>query len=41
MREVLLRLLRGESVKALSRELSIETYRLGQWREKALSGLSP
>lgn len=37
--EVVLRLLRGESVDALSRELSIEIYRLEQWREKALSGI--
>ena len=38
-REVVLRMLRGESVDALSRELSIEIYRLEQWREKALSGI--
>ena len=38
-REVVLRLLRGESVDALSRELSIEIYRLEQWREKALTGI--
>ncbi|WP_282755504.1 transposase [Desulfuromonas thiophila] len=38
-REVVLRLLRGESVDALSRELSIEIYRLEQWREKALAGI--
>jgi transposase len=38
-REVVLRLLRGESVDALSRELSIEIYRLEQWRENALSGI--
>lgn len=38
-RDVVLRLLRGESVEALSRELSIEVYRLEQWREKALSGI--
>ena len=38
-REVVLRLLRGESVDALSRELSVEIYRLEQWREKALSGI--
>jgi hypothetical protein len=34
-----LRLLRGESVDALSRELGVEIYRLEQWREKALSGI--
>jgi len=38
-REVVLRLLRGESVDGLSRELSIEIYRLEQWREKALAGI--
>jgi hypothetical protein len=38
-REVVLRLLRGESVDALSRELGIEIYRLEQWREKALAGI--
>jgi transposase len=34
-----LRLLRGESVQALSRELGVEIYRLEQWREKALLGI--
>ncbi len=38
-REVVLRMLRGESVDALSRVLNIEIYRLEQWREKALSGI--
>ena len=38
-REVALRMLRGESVEALSRELSVEIYRLEQWREKALAGI--
>ena len=38
-REVFLRMLRGESVDALSRELNIEIYRLEQWREKALTGI--
>jgi transposase-like protein len=38
-REVALRLLRGESVDALSRELGVEIYRLEKWREKALSGI--
>jgi hypothetical protein len=38
-REVVLRMLRGESVDALSRELNIESYRLEQWLEKALSGI--
>ena len=34
---VVLRMLRGESADALSRELNIEIYRLEQWREKALA----
>ena len=38
-REVVLRMLRGESLDALSRELGVEIYRLEQWRDKALSGL--
>ena len=38
-KEVVLRLLRGESVDALSRELGIEMYRLEQWRERALAAL--
>ncbi len=31
-REVALRILRGESMDALSRELGVELYRLEQWR---------
>jgi hypothetical protein len=38
-REVVLRLLRGESIDALSRELGVEIYRLERWRERALAGL--
>jgi len=38
-REVVLRMLRGESLAALSRELGVEMYRLEQWRDKALSGM--
>ena len=34
--EVVLRLLRGESVDAVSREVGIESYRLEQWKEEAL-----
>ena len=34
--EVVLRLLRGESVDAVSREVGIESYRLEQWKEDAL-----
>jgi transposase len=38
-REVALRLLRGEPVEALSRELGVEIHRLEKWREKALLGI--
>jgi len=37
--EVVLRLLRGEPVDALSRELGVEIYRLEEWRRKALLGM--
>ena len=38
-KEVVLRLLRGEPIDALSRELGIETYRLEGWRERAMAAL--
>ena len=38
-REVVLRLLRGESLDALSREIGVEIYRLEKWREKALAAI--
>lgn len=38
-REVALRLLRGEPVEPLSRELGVEMFRLEAWREKALAGI--
>jgi len=38
-REVVLRMLRGEPLDGLSRELSVEIYRLEQWRDRALAGL--
>ena len=38
-REVVLRLLRGESLDAVSREIGVEPYRLEHWRERALTGL--
>jgi transposase len=38
-REVVLRLLRGESVEAVSRELGVEIYRLEKWRDKGLAGI--
>ena len=38
-REVVLRLLRGESVELLSRELSTPIFKLEQWRQKAEAAL--
>ena len=38
-RDVVLRLLRGESLAAVSREVGVEIYRLAHWQERALSGL--
>lgn len=38
-REVVLRLLRGESVELLSRELGVPLYKLEQWRQKADAAL--
>ncbi len=38
-REVALRLLRGESLEAVSRELGVEMHRLQKWRDKAISGI--
>ena len=38
-REVVLRMLRGDSLDALSRELGVEIYRLEEWRDEALSGM--
>ena len=38
-REVVLRLLRGESLELLSRELGVPIYKLEQWREKADAAL--
>ena len=38
-REVVLRLLRGELVELLSRELGVPLYRLEQWRQKADAAL--
>jgi transposase-like protein len=36
---VTLRLLRGESLEALSRELGVEIYRLEAWRDRAHQGI--
>lgn len=38
-REVVLRMLRGESMEGLSRELRIEVHLLEKWRQKAMRGL--
>ena len=38
-RDVVLRLLRGELLEALSREEGVEIYRLEVWRERAMAGL--
>ena len=38
-KEVVLRMMRGESLDALSRELGIEIYRLEEWHQKALQGI--
>ena len=38
-REVVLRLLRGESVELLSRELGLPIFKLEQWRRKADAAL--
>ena len=38
-REVVLRLLHGEAVEFLSRQLGVEIFRLEQWREKAIGGI--
>lgn len=37
--EVVLRILRGESLDAISRELGLEVYLLEEWRSKALQGM--
>jgi transposase len=37
--EVVLRILRGESLDTLSRELGIEIYTLEEWRNKAVQGM--
>lgn len=37
--EVVIRILRGEPLDFLSRELGVEIYRLEQWRDKALASM--
>jgi transposase len=36
---IVLRLLRGEAVDAVSREVSVPIYKLEQWRDRALAGI--
>ena len=38
-KEIVLRLLRGESVDVVSREVGVTIFRLEQWREEGLAGL--
>ena len=38
-RDLVLRLLRGESVEAVSREVGIDRYRLERWKERALRAI--
>ena len=38
-REVVLRLLRGEPVDALSREVAVPIYKLERWRDRGLAGI--
>jgi transposase len=38
-REIVLRLLRGDSLDAISWEIGVEVYRLERWRDKALAAM--
>jgi transposase len=38
--EIVLRLLRGEPIEAIARELAIEPYRLERWRDRALTSMA-
>ena len=38
-KEVVLRLLRGEPIDAISREVSVPIYKLEGWRDRALAGI--
>lgn len=38
-KEVVLRLLRGEPVDAISRAVSVPIYKLEHWRDRALAGI--
>jgi transposase len=37
--EAVLRILRGESLDAVSRDVGVEIYRLEEWRDQALAGM--
>ncbi len=37
--EAVMRLIRGESLDAVSRDLGVEIYRLDEWRQQALAGI--
>lgn len=39
-RDAVLRLMAGESVASVSRDLGVEHYRLIEWRDRALDGMS-
>jgi hypothetical protein len=39
-KEVVLRMLRGEPVDAVSREVAVPIYKLEQWRDRALAGIN-
>ena len=38
--EIVLRLLRGEPIDTIARELGVEPYRLERWRDRALAAMS-
>jgi hypothetical protein len=38
--EVVLRLLRGETLDAVSRDVGVPMYRLADWRDRALTGIT-
>jgi hypothetical protein len=39
-REVVLRLLRGETLDAVSRDVGVPMYRLAEWRDRGLTGIT-
>ena len=38
-REIVLRVMRGESIESLSRELGVESYRIQDWYDRAMAGM--